>query len=77
VIPELVSIYWWEDEVQRDDEVLVLFKTRPDRVERLRERVLELHPYEVPEFLVVSVEAAHAAYARWVAAEARGVEAGE
>lgn len=70
VIPGLVSVYWWEDEVQRDDEVLVIFKTRRDRVETLRERLTELHPYEVPEFLALPVERAHEAYARWVAAEA-------
>lgn len=69
VIPGLVSVYWWEGEVQRDDEVLVIFKTRRDRVEKLRSRLTELHPYEVPEFLALPVERAHEAYARWVAAE--------
>lgn len=69
VIPGLISVYWWEDEVQRDDEVLVIFKTRRDRVDRLGERLAELHPYEVPEFLALPVESAHEAYARWVVSE--------
>lgn len=69
VVPGLVSIYRWEDEVQRDDEVLVIIKTRRDRLDALRERVEDLHPYEVPEFLALPVERAHEAYARWVASE--------
>lgn len=69
VIPGLVSVYWWNDEIQRDDEVLVIFKTRRDQIEALEERLVDLHPYEVPEFLSLPVEDAHEAYVRWVAAE--------
>ena len=74
VIPGLVSVYWWEDEIQRDDEALVIFKTRDDRVESLRERMMELHPYEVPEFLALPVARAHEAYARWILGEATGTK---
>lgn len=69
VIPEVVSVYWWNDEVQRDEEVLVIFKTRRDQVRALEERLTDLHPYEVPEFLALPVETVHEAYARWVASE--------
>lgn len=69
VLSDLVSLYWWEGEVQRDDEVLILFKTRADRLEALERRVLDLHPYEVPEVLALPVGFVHRPYAEWVAEE--------
>lgn len=67
IVPGLVSIYRWEGDVQRGHEVLVVMKTTADRVESLLPRASELHPYEVPELLVLTVEAGHAAYMAWVA----------
>ena len=43
-----VSVYRWDDEVQRDDEVVLLAKTTDDAYDRLVERVEEVHPYDVP-----------------------------
>ena len=42
------SVYRWEGEVHTDDERILLAKTTDERYEALRERVVELHPYEVP-----------------------------
>ncbi len=61
------SIYRWEDQVHDDPEVLVLFKTTADRVDQLRERIVELHPYECPEVLVVPAAGGHPDYLKWVA----------
>ena len=43
-----VSVYRWDDEIQRDDEVVLLAKTTEEAYERLAERVEEVHPYDVP-----------------------------
>lgn len=67
IVPGLTSIYWWQGQVQRAREVLVIFKTTPAGAERLIRRVPELHPYDVPEVLVLPVEAGHAPYLDWVA----------
>jgi periplasmic divalent cation tolerance protein len=67
VIPGLTSIYWWQGAVERAREVLVIFKTTPAGAERLIRRVPELHPYDVPEVLVLPVEAGNAPYLEWVA----------
>lgn len=77
VVPGLVSLYWWEDEVQRDKEALVILKTTRDAVSVLEERVTDLHPYEVPEFLVLPVEAVHEPYARWIGLETRPEESSD
>jgi len=67
VVPGLVSIYRWKGSVERDEERLLVIKTRVDAVEALREALVAMHPYEVPELVVLPVEAGHAPYLAWIA----------
>jgi periplasmic divalent cation tolerance protein len=69
ILPALRSIYRWEGKVQDENEVLVLLKTRRGQYERLKARILALHPYDVPEVLAVPVEQGHGAYLDWIASE--------
>lgn len=69
VVSGVRSIYRWEGKVQDDAEALLVLKTTRARLEELRERVLALHPYEVPEVLALPVEAGSARYLAWIAAE--------
>jgi len=66
IVPGLRSIYRWRGAVERAGEVLVLLKTTSRQVAGLLERVPALHPYEVPEVLVLAVETGHAPYLEWV-----------
>jgi periplasmic divalent cation tolerance protein len=66
IVPSVVSIYRWQGAVQRDEEVLVIFKTPSAVAGRLMERVRELHPYDVPEVVVLPVADVLPAYAQWV-----------
>ena len=68
LVPQITSIYRWEGAVQEDSEVLMVVKTSAGRVAALTERVLALHPYEVPEVLVLPVESGAATYLDWVRA---------
>jgi periplasmic divalent cation tolerance protein len=74
IVPGVVSLFRWEGRIQREAEVLVIVKTTDDRVEDLCARVVELHPYQVPEVLVLPVLAGHPPYLDWVRGEvgARG-----
>lgn len=69
VVPGLRSVYRWEGKVQEDAEALLVLKTTRPRFEALRERVLALHPYQVPEVIALPVEAGSAAYLAWIAGE--------
>jgi periplasmic divalent cation tolerance protein len=69
VVPGLRSIYRWEGKVQEDAEALLVLKTTRARFEALRDRVLALHPYEVPEVIALPVEAGSARYLAWIGAE--------
>jgi periplasmic divalent cation tolerance protein len=66
IVPGVRSIYQWDGKVQEDEEVLCLIKTRPAVFERARERILALHPYEVPEILAFAVDDGSPAYLEWL-----------
>lgn len=65
------SVYRWQERLQQDDEVLLLVKTRSDRLPLLRERVLAQHPYSLPEIIAVALDDGHPAYLDWLADETR------
>src|SRR2546421_12188162 len=48
LLPAIRSIYHWQGKLQGENEVLGLLKTRAEHLERLKLRLLELHPYEGP-----------------------------
>ncbi|MEO7274497.1 MAG: divalent-cation tolerance protein CutA [Vicinamibacterales bacterium] len=66
LLPLMESVYRWEDRVEQDSERQLVLKTSRERVAALWERVRELHPYEVPEFIVLPVTDGNDAYLRWV-----------
>jgi len=72
IVPGLTSIYHWEGALQRDSEVLIIFKTTKAVLARLMARVDEIHPYDVPEVLAVPVTAGLDAYTTWVAENVHG-----
>ena len=65
VLPVMVSIYRWKGAVEQDQEHQVVIKTASERLPALETRLRQLHPYELPEFLVLDV-AGGAAYLAWV-----------
>lgn len=69
ILPAARSIYRWKGKVEDANEVLVLIKTRSEHFDRVRARILELHPYEVPEVLSVPVEQGYYPYLEWLARE--------
>jgi periplasmic divalent cation tolerance protein len=71
VCAAMTSFYRWKGAIERDTEHQLVIKTTPDRVAAVEARVVELHPYELPEFLVVPVAHASAAYSGWVTDETR------
>ncbi len=74
ILPGALSIYTWRGALERDREALVLLKTTAAGVARVLERVPALHPYEVPEVLVLPVEAGHGPYLDWLAAGVRTMQ---
>ena len=67
VLPPMQSIYRWQGSVERATERLLLIKTASARVPDLQRRLAELHPYEVPECLVLAIAGGSPAYLAWLA----------
>jgi len=66
VIPEIRSIYTWEEDVCDEPEALMIIKTRRQLFEKLKERVTELHPYDVPEIIALPLVDGIKDYLSWV-----------
>jgi periplasmic divalent cation tolerance protein len=68
VVPGVRSFFRWQDKVERADELLLICKTTAVAAHRLRDRIAELHPYQVPEVLELAVAAGLPAYLEWLTA---------
>lgn len=66
VLPSMISTYRWKGAIERDVERQVVIKTTRDRVPAIQARLGELHPYALPEFLVVSIAGGGEAYLNWI-----------
>lgn len=67
VFPPMVSTYRWHGRVESASERQVVIKTTRPRLDALERRIAALHPYEVPELLVVAVSGGGASYLSWLA----------
>jgi periplasmic divalent cation tolerance protein len=66
VLPAVVSIYRWKGKLEQDEERLLVIKTRADRFAALREALVSLHPYEVPEVIALPIADGHQPYLEWL-----------
>jgi periplasmic divalent cation tolerance protein len=62
----MTSTYRWRGAIEREEECQLVMKTSGKRLAELERRLHELHPYELPEFIVIQAAAASAAYTAWV-----------
>ena len=66
-----LSMYMWKDELEGTEEIPITIKTTRGRLPALIERLKELHPYEVPEILVLPVLGGLQSYMEWVREQSR------
>ncbi|PWT97212.1 MAG: divalent-cation tolerance protein CutA [Candidatus Melainabacteria bacterium] len=66
VLPRVTSTYRFRGEVHKDEESLLLIKTNKSHWPSLKARVLELNSYEVPEIILLPIEAGHGPYLDWL-----------
>jgi len=64
----IASTYLWEGTIEEQPEVVLLIKTAAERADDLRRRVLELHPYDTPEYVVLEGRETAEKYLAWAAA---------
>lgn len=67
LVPKLESHYWWQGKLETSAEVLIVFKTKRQRVAALETLILQKHPYDTAEFVVLKIESGAARYLKWIA----------
>lgn len=66
IVPGVESVYRWEGKVAEDGEKLLLIKTTDERLDELQRALLAKHPYDVPEFVVITPDDVRGAYREWL-----------
>lgn len=68
VIPGVQSFFRWVGKVDNSEELVLLIKTTTDRYQELQDRIVALHPYELPEIIAVPISGGLEGYLAWIAA---------
>jgi periplasmic divalent cation tolerance protein len=66
IIPECRSVYQWKGEYVKDNEALMLVKSRSDQFDELRQVVEKAHSYDVPEIISVKVDEMSVKYGAYI-----------
>ncbi len=74
IVGPVRSVYYWEDQVQQDQELLLVIKTQAGLFERVAVRVKELHSYQTPEIIALPITAGSEAYLAWLSAATTGAK---
>ncbi len=66
IVENVFSTYFWQGNIEKDNESLMIIKTRADLFERLEEEVKKQHPYSVPEIIAMSIVKGSKDYLNWI-----------
>lgn len=69
IVGPVRSVYWWDQQVQHDEELLLIMKTRAALFAALEARVRALHSYTTPEVIAVPITSASQPYIEWLLRE--------
>lgn len=66
IIPRIQSVYRWEGKVETAEEYLLVIKTTESHIPEVQDAIRELHSYDLPECVVISMEGGSAEYLKWI-----------
>ena len=66
LVPQVTSVYQWENKTELSEEVLLIIKTSSRVYEHLEKEIKMIHSYSVPEIIAVDIAQASSAYGDWV-----------
>jgi periplasmic divalent cation tolerance protein len=69
----ITSVYWWENKVQEDKEMLLIMKTKLQLFNKLEDEIRKNHPYEVPEIIALPLVTGFKPYLSWISKETQAV----
>jgi periplasmic divalent cation tolerance protein len=71
IVPRIASVYRWQGKIETGEESMLVIKTTAAAFERLREALVDLHSYDVPECIEIGIEDGSAAYLEWIGESVR------
>jgi periplasmic divalent cation tolerance protein len=71
IVPQIESVYRWQDKLEIATECLLVIKTTADTFARVGDALHELHSYETPECIVIGIEDGSTAYLEWIGESVR------
>ena len=66
IVPRIRSIYKWKEQLCDDAESLMIIKTRKSLLEKVKEKIASMHPYDVPEIVAFDIVDGHEPYLKWL-----------
>jgi len=66
IVPRIQSVYRWEGKVETAEEFLLIIKTTKTRIQDVQAAIRELHSYDLPECVVISMEGGSSEYLKWI-----------
>ena len=66
VIPGVTSFYEWDGSIQEENEIIILAKTENSVFEKMKKRVIDLHPYDLPELITLDISGGLPEYLEWI-----------
>ncbi|OGH99230.1 MAG: hypothetical protein A2287_02695 [Candidatus Melainabacteria bacterium RIFOXYA12_FULL_32_12] len=74
IIPKIISVYSWQEKINEDEEYLLIIKTRRCLFKTIKQRVIDLHSYELPEVIMLPIKKGHKDYLKWIQKETKGIK---
>ena len=69
ILPAIQSVYRWQEKIESAEEVLMLMKTTQERFPALRDRIVQLHSYDTPEIIALTIAAGAEKYLAWLGSQ--------
>lgn len=69
IIPKIISVYSWQEKINEDEEYLLVVKSRKNLFKKIKKAILEIHSYDVPEIIMLSIKKGHKDYLKWIKKE--------
>lgn len=70
-VPGIESTYWWQGKVERDQELLLIIKTKSELVSTVANEIKSKHPYDVPEVISLPIQGGLQEYLQWIGSSTR------
>jgi periplasmic divalent cation tolerance protein len=67
LVPKVESHYWWRGKLEQSAEVLLIMKTVGTKLPALERLILQDHPYDTPELIVLPLKQGNDRYLDWLA----------